>query len=144
MSKTRGNTIALGDTADRTAAIIRAAQTDSTRRITFEPSSRPQVANLLAIIGELTGRDPDAVAEEIGDGGAAELKRRATEAVNQALAPLRRRRAELLADPRYLDEVLLTGTAQATAEAAETLQRVRKAMGMDYFESNVGIRAQRP
>jgi tryptophanyl-tRNA synthetase len=144
MSKTRGNTIALGDTADRTAAIIRAAQTDSTRRITFEPSSRPQVANLLAIIGELTGRNPGAVAEEIGDGGAAELKRRATEAVNQALAPLRRRRAELLADPRYLDEVLLTGTAQATAEVVETLRRVRKAMGMDYFESNVGIRAQRP
>ncbi|HEY5878211.1 MAG TPA: tryptophan--tRNA ligase [Nakamurella sp.] len=133
MSKTRGNTIALGDTADRTAAIIHAAQTDSTRRITFEPSSRPQVANLLAIIGELTGRHPGAVAEEIGDAGAAELKQRATEAVNQALAPLRRRRAELLADPGHLDGVLLDGTARATGIAGETLARVRTAMGMNYL-----------
>lgn len=133
MSKTRGNTIALGDTADRTAQIIRGAQTDSTRRITFEPASRPQVANLLAIIGELTGRDPHSVANEIGDGGAAELKRRATEAINETLAPLRSRRTELLADPGHLDGVLLDGTARATAVAGDMLHRVRQAMGMDYL-----------
>ena len=133
MSKTRGNTIALGDTADRTAAIIRGAQTDSTRRITFEPATRPQVANLLSIIGELTGRDPRAVADDIGDGGAAELKRRAVEAVNETLAPLRIRRTELLAEPGYLDGVLLDGTARATALACEVLDRVRRAMGMDYL-----------
>lgn len=133
MSKTRGNTIALGDSADRTTTIIRAAQTDSVRRITFEPSSRPQVANLLAIIGEITGSDPAAVAEEIGDGGAVELKRRAVEAVNGELAPLRRRRAELLADPAQLDGVLLDGIAAATALAGTTLARVRAAMGMDYL-----------
>jgi tryptophanyl-tRNA synthetase len=133
MSKTRGNTIALGDTADRTAEIIRGARTDSTRHITFEPTSRPQVANLLSIIAELTGRDPRAVAAQVNDGGAAELKRLAVEAINEELAPLRRRRAELLADPAYLDETLLDGTARAAAIATETLQRVREAMGMDYF-----------
>jgi len=133
MSKTRGNTIALGDTADRTAEIVRAAQTDSTRRITFEPAARPQVANLLSIIGELTGRDPRAVAEEIGDGGAAALKRRATEAINDELAPLRSRRAELIVDPAFLDGVLLDGTARATSVAGAVLHRVRRAMGMDYL-----------
>ncbi len=133
MSKTRGNTIALGATADRTAEIVRRAQTDSTRRITFEPATRPQVANLLAIIGELAGRDPRDVAAEIGDGGAATLKRRAVETINDELRPLRARRAELLADPAYLDNVLLDGTVQATALAADVLDRVRQAMGMDYF-----------
>jgi tryptophanyl-tRNA synthetase len=133
MSKTRGNTIGLGDSADRTAEAIRGAQTDSTRYITFEPSTRPQVANLLSIIGELTGQDPRVVAAEIGHGGAAELKRRAVEAINSALAPLRRQRAELLADPRYLDGVLLDGTARASAVAGETLRRVRSTMGMDYL-----------
>ncbi len=133
MSKTRGNTIGLGDTADRTAAIVRGAQTDSIRRITFEPATRPQVANLLSIIGELTDRDPHEVAADIGDGGAADLKRRATEAVNDTLAPVRRRRAELLADPGYLTGVLVDGTARATALAGDVLGRVRAAMGMDYF-----------
>jgi tryptophanyl-tRNA synthetase len=133
MSKTRGNTIALGDSAERTAAIVRGAQTDSNRHITFEPTTRPQVANLLSIIGELSGRDPHTVAADIGDGGAAELKRRATEAINETLAPLRRRRADLLADPGYLAGVLVDGTARATALAAGVLERVRTAMGMEYF-----------
>ena len=133
MSKTRGNTIGLGDTADRTAAIVRGAQTDANRHITFEPATRPQVANLLSVIGELTGQDPRDVAADIGDRGAAELKRRATEAINERLAPLRRRRTDLLADPGYLTGVLVDGTARATALAADVLNRVRAAMGMDYF-----------
>lgn len=139
MSKTRGNTIALGDTADRTAEMIRGAQTDSNRRITFEPTSRPQVANLLSIIGEFTGRDPRTIAEEIGDGGAAQLKRRATETINDALAPLRRQRAELLAEPTHLDGVLLDGTVRARATAGDVLRRVREAMGMDYFDERVAV-----
>lgn len=133
MSKSRNNTIGVGDSADRTAAIVRGAQTDSNRHITFEPGTRPQVANLLSVIGGLTGRDPHAVAAEIGDGGAAELKRRAIEAINDTLAPLRRRRADLLADPGHLTGILLDGTARATALAGEVLHRVRAAMGMDYL-----------
>jgi tryptophanyl-tRNA synthetase len=133
MSKTRGNTIPLGAGEDETAAMIRAARTDALRHITFDPLGRPQVANLLTIIGSLTGTDPAAVAERLGDGGSAALKKLATAAVNDSLRGLRHRRAELLADPGYLDGVLLDGTAKATAIAGETLQRVRQAMGMDYL-----------
>lgn len=133
MSKSRGNTIGLGATADRTAAIVQGAQTDSNRHITYEPVTRPQVANLLAVIAELTGQDPHDVAAGIGAGGAAELKRRAIETINDTLAPLRRRREDLLADPGFLNGVLIDGTARATALAVQVLSRVRAAMGMDYF-----------
>jgi len=50
-----------------------------------------------------------------------------------SLRELRSRRRVLLADPGYLDEVLLDGTVRASVAAAETLERVRAAMGMDYF-----------
>ena len=133
MSKTRGNTIMLGATADETAALIRSARTDSLRHITFDPHSRPQVANLLSIVGALSGRDPALVAEQIGDGGAAALKTLAAEVINESLRELRRRRLDLLADPSYLDGVLLDGTSRATAVAGDTLNRVRRAMGMDYL-----------
>jgi len=133
MSKTRGNTIALGADEDQTTMAIRAARTDALRRITFDPVSRPSVANLLTIVGALSGRDPADIAGEIGDGGASALKSVAAEVVNESLRALRARRRELLDDPGYLDDVLLDGTARARAAAAETLQRVRAAMGMDYF-----------
>jgi tryptophanyl-tRNA synthetase len=133
MSKTRGNTILLGATADETAALIRSARTDSLRHITFDPHSRPQVANLLSIVGALSGRDPAVVAEQVGDGGAAALKTLAAEAINESLRELRHRRAELLADPSYLDGVLLDGTSRAMAIAGHTLDQVRRAMGMDYL-----------
>jgi tryptophanyl-tRNA synthetase len=123
-----------GAVFDETAAMIRAARTDALRHITFDPQARPQVANLLTIIGSLTGTDPAVVAEGLGDGGSAALKELATEAINDSLRGLRRRRAELLADPGYLDGVLLDGTARATAVAIETLDRVRRAMGMDYLD----------
>jgi tryptophanyl-tRNA synthetase len=133
MSKTRGNTILLGATADEPAALIRSARTDSLRHITFDPHSRPQVANLLSIVGALSGRDPAVVAEQVGDGGAAALKTLAAEAINESLRELRHRRAELLADPSYLDGVLLDGTSRAMAIAGHTLDQVRRAMGMDYL-----------
>lgn len=133
MSKSRHNSIPLGATADETAAAIQAARTDSERRITFDPARRPQVGNLLSIVGALTGRDPVDVAGDIGDGGAAALKRVTTEVVNEALVDVRRRRTALLADPTYLDAVLIDGVAAATEQATTVLDRVRAAMGMDYL-----------
>lgn len=140
MSKTRGNAILLGDTEDATARAIRAARTDSVRRITFEPQTRPQVANLLSIVAALTGTSAQAVAEEVGDGGAAALKSTVIEVVNGSLRRLRRRRLELLADPAHLDGVLLDGVARATAVASRTLDEVRTTMSMDYFDAGEGGR----
>jgi len=135
MSKTRGNTIMLGAGEDETAAAIRGARTDGLRHITFDPHARPQVANLLSIVGALAGRDPRDVADRIGDGGAAALKDLAIETVNESLRALRHRRAELLTDTGYLDEVLLAGTASALGTCADVLQQVRRAMGMDYLRA---------
>src|SRR6478735_4654141 len=133
MSKTRGNTIPLGATEDETAGIIRSARSDGLRRITFDPVARPQVANLLTIVAALTGDDPRQVADQVGDGGSAALKAVATEVINESLQELRSRRAELLTDVGYLDGVLLDGSARATTTAIDTLDQVRRAMGMDYL-----------
>ena len=132
MSKSRGNAIAIGATEEDTARLIRGAKTDSERRITFDPTARPEVSSLLTMIAALTQRSPTDVADDIGDGGSGALKALAVTTVNQALRSMRARRGELLSDPEYLDDVLLDGIAAATAIATETLQKVRSAMGMDY------------
>ncbi|MFH5824055.1 tryptophan--tRNA ligase [Georgenia sp. AZ-5] len=132
MSKSRGNAIELGMDADTTAKLIKRAVTDADRHITYDPDLRPEVSNLVLITALATGRQPQAVAEELGDGGGAALKKAATEAVNEMLAPLRARRAELAADPAYLLGVLRTGNDRANAVAEATLAEVREAMQMIY------------
>ena len=132
MSKSRGNVINLGDTADATAARIRSARTDSERRITFEPERRPEIANLLTLAGLLREEDPGEIADSIGDGGARALKQLVTEAVNESLAAHRGRRADLARDPAYVTRVLHEGNARANEVAERTLATVRAVMGMSY------------
>ena len=132
MSKSRGNAILLKATADETAKLLKSAKTDSNRLITYEPEARPEVANLLRLVGLCTGRTPEAVAAEVGDGGAGRLKSVLTESMNTYFAPLRARRAELAKEPGYVASVLKRGTTRANAEAESTLAEVRKAMGMVY------------
>ncbi|MDO5721574.1 MAG: tryptophan--tRNA ligase [Actinomycetaceae bacterium] len=132
MSKSRGNTIELCMSADETAKRIRKAKTDADRVITYDPINRPEVSNLLLIASEASGDSPQQIAESIGDGGGGMLKARVTEALNDMLAPLRARRAELEADPGYLWSVLDRGNERANEVADATLSEVKQAMGMLY------------
>ncbi|SDJ55548.1 tryptophan--tRNA ligase [Streptomyces indicus] len=131
MSKSRGNSIALGATADATAKLIKGARTDAERHITYDPEHRPEVSSLVLLAALCEGGDPHAVAEEIG-GGAAALKRRVTESVNTFMAPMRARRAAYAKDRTYLREVLRSGNERAGAVAEATLAEVRQAMGTHY------------
>jgi tryptophanyl-tRNA synthetase len=132
MSKSRRNAIALSATADETARLVKGARTDSVRRVSYEPDTRPEVSSLVLLAALCQGRDPVAVADEIGDGGAARLKATVTEAVNERFAPIRARRAELAGDPGYVRRIVREGNAQANEIANSTLNEVRAAMGMTY------------
>lgn len=132
MSKSRSNTIEIRMSADQTAKLIKKAKTDSQRTITYDPSERPEVSNLLMLASLCNGSDPRELAEEIGDGGAGKLKALVTEAINDYFAPIRQRREELAANEDYLLQVLHAGNDKANQIASETLDNVRKAMKMDY------------
>jgi len=132
MSKSRGNAIALRATADETARLIKGAKTDGQRHVSYDPAGRPEVSSLVLLAALCLDRDPVAVAAEIGDGGAALLKRVVTEAVNERFAPVRARRAALAADPGYARQVLRDGCGRTRALATATLEEVRDAMGMRY------------
>lgn len=128
MSKSLGNGIALTDTPDEVAAKVRAARTDSERRITFSPEGRPEVATLLTLAGLCLGEPPAEVAERIGSAGAAELKRVVIDAVNGLLAPIRERRAGL--GDGDAEAILRRGADRAREIADRTLAEVNAAMRM--------------
>ena len=58
MSKSRHNSIALAATEDETARLLRAAKTDADPHITFDPETRPEIANLVLLIALCEHTDP--------------------------------------------------------------------------------------
>ena len=132
MSKSYGNSIALSNTDEETAKLIKKAKTDSDRNITFDPENRPGVSALLTTAALCTGRKETEIAEEIGDAGAGALKAYVTESVNSYLEPIREKRFELEGKDDMIHEILMAGNKRANEMAEETLEKVRDAMGMVY------------
>jgi tryptophanyl-tRNA synthetase len=132
MSKSRGNTIPLSATADETARLIRGAKTDTDRRLSYDPATRPEVSSLVLLGALCLEQDPREFAAGIGAGGSAALKATVTAAVNDRLAPIRARRAEYARDLGYVRQVLQDGNERANAVASLTLAEVKTAMGMGY------------
>lgn len=130
MSKSYGNAISLGMTADETAAIIKRAPTDSERTITYDPENRPGISGLLATAAVVLARSPQSIADEVGAAGAGALKHLTTEAVNEFLADHRARLSALTV--RDAEVVLREGNERAQDIAVDTLTEVRTAMGMTY------------
>ena len=132
MSKSRDNAIALAASEDETARLIRGARTDAERHISYQPDRRPEVSNLVQIAALSLDEPPAEVADRVGGGGAAALKRLVTDALNERLRPLRARRRELAADPGYLRQVLADGNARAGEIADRTLADVQSLMHTNY------------
>ncbi|MBF6613558.1 MAG: tryptophan--tRNA ligase [Chloroflexi bacterium] len=69
----------------------------------------------------------------IGGIGDVAVKRSLAKALNDFLDPIRERRAEYEANPRYVHEVLMEGTRKTRKVGDETLRMVREAMKIDYY-----------
>ena len=133
MSKSRNNAVMLRATADETSALVKKAKTDTERNITYDPAGRPEVANLLLLASLCTGEAPEAIAQQIGDGGSGALKKVVTDALNETLAPIRARRTQLAAHAAdVIRDTLRPGIATANRIADATLREVREAMRMGY------------
>lgn len=139
MSKSIGVSIGMLDTPEVVKAKISRAVTDSGREVRSSPD-KPAVSNLLQILSAMTGTPiPDLEAGFDGH-GYAKLKADLTEAVVAALAPFQERYRELMADPAELDAVLDRGAQRARAVAAQTLEDVRRRVGLRGVSRRVAPR----
>lgn len=132
MSKSYGNAISLGASAEETAKLIKKTKTDSERFITFDKDNRPGVSALLTTAALCSGRSEVDIAQEIGNGGSGALKAYVTQCVNSFLEPYRQRRAQLAQQRDYVFDVLHDGNATMRALAEDTLGEVCEAMHMVY------------
>jgi tryptophanyl-tRNA synthetase len=137
MSKSRANAIFLTMTADEVDHAIKRAKTDSSTNIAFEPSSRPEISNLVQIYSLCSGLAIAEVVNSFESRGYAEFKKSLTDVVNAHLEPIRRKRSELEKDKLVIREALSKGNEEARKRASETLNDLRSAMQMS-IEQYVG------
>ncbi len=121
-------TIDLLDEPEVVVRKVKRAVTDTDGEVRYDPASKPGVSNLLDLLAAATGEPAEQLAERYAQYGP--LKADVAEALNELLAPFRKRYAELSADPAAVSAALALGRNKASAVADATLARVRDAIGL--------------
>jgi tryptophanyl-tRNA synthetase len=118
----------LEDPASVRRKIMRSV-TDNDGEVRADEEAKPGVTNLLRIYSALSGEPIADLEKRYADAGYGTFKKELAEVVVGALAPMRERTEELLADEAELDKLLATGAARARELAVATLARVRDRVG---------------
>ena len=146
MSKSLGNCIYLSDSADEVWQKVRSMYTDPTHLNVSDPghvegnavftyldafSCDEDFANFWPEYQNL-----DELKEHYQRGGLGDMKCKKflNEVLNQFLEPMRQRRHEFEQDIPEIYNILKKGTEQAREVAAQTMDEVRRAMRINYFD----------
>jgi len=136
MSKSLGNVINLGATADEVTKAVKRVYTDPLHLKIEDPGHVE--GNVAFTYLDAFDTDKAAIAElkaHYTRGGLADsiVKKRLEAVLQEMLEPIRTRRAELANDKGYILQLLREGTEQAREVAANTMSEVRAALGLTYF-----------
>lgn len=133
MHNSYGNTIRLGDTPEETTKKVMSMYTDPTRLRATDPGTVE--GNPVFEYHDVFNPNKDEVEDfkqryRAGKVGDVEVKKRLAEAVNEYLAPLRARRAELVKDPGAAIAILEQGTEAARPLVHATFNEAMEKMGL--------------
>src|SRR6184192_38153 len=127
MSKSLGNTIHLSDTPDEVMKKVRQMYTDPKRIRADIPGTvegNPVFIYHDAFNPNTAEVDDLKARYRAGKVGDVEVKTKLANAMNAHLAPIRERRAQVLAKPDRLKQILFDGSSRARRVAEETMTRV--------------------
>jgi tryptophanyl-tRNA synthetase len=133
MSKSLGNTVPLLASSDEIWDKLRPAKTDPARLRKTDPGN-PDVCNIYTLHKAFS---PPAVQEEVANNcrtaawGCIECKKELHGHMDAELTPIRRRAAELMAEPAVVQQALASGAERARVVARETMRETRLLMGLD-------------
>jgi tryptophanyl-tRNA synthetase len=116
------------DPPEDVARKVRRAVTDTDGEMRFDPEAKPGLANLLSLMAVATSSTPEEVAGRYTRYG--DLKADLADALIALLDPVRRRCAELAADPAAVHEVLRKGAERAHDVAAAVYAKAADAIGL--------------
>lgn len=138
MGKSLGNAIYLSDSVEEVNKKIMSAVTDP-NRIKKDDLGNPDVCMVYYYHKLFSSEDAcSKCCSECkkGERGCVACKKELAANINAFLDPIREKRKYYEERPELVDEILKKGTAKARETAKETMKKVKKAMKLDYFESN--------
>jgi tryptophanyl-tRNA synthetase len=124
-----GHAVSLLDPPETIRKKILRATTDSNPAVDFETMG-PGVQNLLTIFQAFTDTPDAEVRAHFSGMRYGDLKKQVAEAVIAALDPIQRRYREIAAETGYVARVLQEGADRIIPIANETVEKVKKAMGL--------------
>ena len=136
MSKSIGNCIYLSDPKEEVEKKVMGMYTDPTR---IHPTDPGKVeGNPIFVYHNAFNPDKKEVEDfktryKEGKIGDVEIKKRLAEVINELLEPMRKRRKDYEGKPEEVDRILKEGTKKTQEVASQTMEKVRKAMKIDYF-----------
>lgn len=130
MSKSYGNIIQLFEEPAALKKKIMGIPTDSTPVADPKPTEGSSILALYKLVA--SEADYQTMLEDHLRGGVGygDFKKRLLQAVTDYFAPFREKRAEIIAKPGYVDDVLAQGAKKARSVARGVLDRVRDAVGL--------------
>ena len=130
MSKSYNNTLPIFGAEKPLRKTIMRIVTDSTPVEEPKAVDNSVVLDLYRLVASEGDFEAMVADHRKGGVGYGDFKKRLFEAYWEYFAPMRARRAELVADEAYVEGVLAAGAVRAREEADQVLQRVRKAVGL--------------
>nr|XP_029713009.1 tryptophan--tRNA ligase, mitochondrial-like [Aedes albopictus] len=112
---------------------IKKSVTDFTSEVTFEPETRPGVANLITIHSLVSGCTPQQICDATRGLNTGQYKQHVADALVAHLNPIRENIERYMADPEYLAGVIEDGCERAKVIAEKTLVEVKDKVGMNGF-----------
>lgn len=154
MSKSLGNCIYLSDTAENVWQKVRSMYTDPDHLKVTDPGKVEGNTVFTYLDAFSTDEDfatflpeyqnLDELKEHYRKGGLGDMKckKLLNEVINKMLEPMRKRRLEYQQDIPEIYNMLKKGTQSARETAAQTMDEVRRAMRIDYFNDTELIKEQ--
>ena len=145
MSKSLGNAIFLSDDAKTVRKKVFAMYTDP-NRVRADVPGRVE-GNPVFVYHDAFNPNQDEVEDlktryRQGRVGDVEVKEKLTTALNAFLDPIRQRREAYASQKGLVERVIYEGTLRASQEAEETLQAMRKAMGLATLWNGISRKAR--
>ncbi len=130
MSKSYGNNIDIFGDEKETRKRVMSIVTDSTPVEAPKDPSKSTIFQLYSLVASKNEIVEMRERFEKGGTGYGDFKKQLFEKLWEYFAPMRKRRAEILADKSYIDNVLAHGAERANEVADEVMKRVRTAVGL--------------